>query len=69
MPRRRRLGKRRAERPAIDALLEGVQIEFSPGAHRELVAAIYFHDPELPAEAEQRGIALLAQWRAAGHYI
>ena len=68
MPVKRRVPKRRrAEQPAIDRLLAGLPLEFSPAAREELVAAIYFHDPaELPPEAEQRGIALLAQWRAAG---
>jgi hypothetical protein len=69
MPVKRRLGKRRPERPTIDALLDGTAIEFTAAAHRELVNAVYFHDPELPSEAEQRGMALLAQWRAAGNYL
>jgi hypothetical protein len=67
MPIKRRIGKRRAEHPVIDRLLAGLPIEFSPAVREELVNAVYFRDPELPPEAEQRGVALLAQWRAAGN--
>jgi hypothetical protein len=68
MPAKRRIAKRRrAEQPAIDRLLAGLPIEFSTAAREELVAAVYFRDPELPPDAEQRGLALLAQWRAAGN--
>ena len=65
MPVKRRVSKRRPKQPTIDCLLTGTPIEFSPAAHRELIAAVYFHDPELPPEVEQRGLALLAEWRAA----
>jgi hypothetical protein len=67
MPVRRRISKRRAEQPTIDRLLAGLPIAFSPEAHRELVNAVYLRDPELPPEAERRGIALLAEWRGAGN--
>jgi hypothetical protein len=67
MPAKRRVAKRRrAEQPTIDRLLAGLPIECTPAARDELINAIYFRDPELPPEAEQRGLALLAQWRAAG---
>jgi hypothetical protein len=68
MPVKRRIGKRRAEQPTIDRLLAGMPIDFTPAAHRELVNAVYLRDPELPPAAEQRGIALLAEWRAAGNW-
>lgn len=68
MPVKRRIGKRRPDQhPTIAALLDGTEIECSPTAHRELIKAVYFHDPELPPEAERRAIALLAEWRAAGN--
>ena len=69
MPAKRRTPKRRRpDQPTIDSLLAGRPIECTPAAREELVNAVYFRNPELPPEAEARGIALLAQWRAAaGH--
>jgi hypothetical protein len=66
MPTTRTRRTRRSTRlpPVLQAIVDGIEPEFSLENHGVLVGAKYFNEfPELSAEVHQRIIAQLQQWQ------
>jgi hypothetical protein len=64
MPIKRRIVKARARYPdAIERLISGAPLEWSPEAWDELLGAFFFGDYNVPPEAKARARELLDDWR------
>jgi hypothetical protein len=64
MPVKRRRAKARARYPeAIEHLIAGVPLEWSPEAWAELLGVYHFGDHNLPSDARDRARHFLDEWR------